>query len=244
MRMSALCLATCLLVAACGGGASDTIVVFAPASTTNVVNELAGGFGGASVKTSFGASSDLARQIKDGAPAHVFISASGTWVDYLNDAGALDGESVVFARNVLVCVAPADSVLEAGDAATLLGKLSGTDRIAIADEGVPAGDYARQSMAATGDLVRMRPWLVGQKDVRAVVRAVEMGECAGGFVYATDAKVANVKVLFTFAPGTHKPIEYYAAVVKGGGARAREFIQYIVSEPARAGLRDAGFILP
>ena len=226
-----------------------TVRVLAAASLTEVVTELGKGFTAAHVVPSFGASSDLARQIQDGAPADVFVSASPEWVAFLKEAKAVDGEAIVLARNALVCVAPKGSPLAAGgvtDPKALLAKLAADDRVAIADAGVPAGEYARKALTKLGLLDAYRPRLVGQKDVRAVLHAVETGELPAGFVYATDAKVAKVDLLFTFDPATHPPIEYHAAVLSGAAApaEAKAFLAFLQSEGVRAVLKDAGFALP
>ena len=96
--------------------------------------------------------------------------------------------SRAFVRNRLVCIAREGSALGRAPPSTpkeLVARIATGDRIAIADAGVPAGDYARQSLAATGDLEALRPHLVGQEDVRAVLRAVDSGQAVAGFVYAT-----------------------------------------------------------
>jgi molybdate transport system substrate-binding protein len=97
-----------------------------------------------------------------------------------------------------------------------------------------------------GLLEAFGPHLVGQKDVRAALHAVEQGELQAGFVYSTDARLAAVKLLFTFDPATHPPIEYRAAVVRNGSnaAEARRFLDYLQSEAARTLLADAGFMAP
>ncbi len=223
--------------------------VFAAASMTDVVNDLAARFGEAKIAASFGSSSELARQIVDGAPADVFVAASPQWIDFLREKNALDGASLVFARGKLVCIAPRASGLAAkgvGDAGALLEKLAGDDRVAIADAGVPAGEYARQALERLGLLDAYRSRLVGQKDVRAVLNAVEQGEMHAGFVYATDARIAGVEVLFRFDPKTHAPIEYLAAVVRTSTrpALARRFVEFLRSEEARSVLTRAGFALP
>jgi len=224
--------------------------VFAAASLTEVVNDLAARFGAAKIAASFGSSSELARQIVDGAPADVFVSASPEWIDLLREKNALDGAAVVFARNELVCIAPPTSGLGAkgvGDARALLEKgLAEGDRVAIADAGVPAGEYARQALERLGLLEAYRSRLVGQKDVRAVLHAVEQGEMQAGFVYATDARIADVVVLFRFEPNTHAPIEYLAGVVRAStqAVLARRFVESLRSEEARDALAQAGFALP
>ncbi|HEX2486274.1 MAG TPA: molybdate ABC transporter substrate-binding protein [Myxococcota bacterium] len=222
--------------------------VLAAASLTEAVEGLAKDYPGASVTTSFGASSELARQIRDGAPADVFVSASPEWVDFLREADRLDGAAVVIARNTLVAVAPKGSAL-AGTAtspAALLERLAPGDRVAIADAGVPAGDYARKALAHAGLLAAYEPRLVGQKDVRAVLHAVEQGELVAGFVYATDARVASVERLFDFDAASHPPIEYHAAALRGAAspAEAHRFVEHLRSPAAQTRLREAGFALP
>ncbi|MGH7287857.1 MAG: molybdate ABC transporter substrate-binding protein [Myxococcota bacterium] len=235
---------------AAAGEGGPALRVFAAASMTEVVNDLGGRFADAKVTASFGSSSELARQIVDGAPADVFVAASPEWIDFLREKKALDGAALVFARNELVCVAARASGLGAkdvGDARALLENgLAEDDRVAIADAGVPAGEYARQALERLGLLDAYRPHLVGQKDVRAVLNAVEQGEMQAGFVYATDARLAGVEVLFRFDPKTHAPIEYLAAVVRASTqpALARRFVQSLRSEEARSVLARAGFALP
>jgi molybdate transport system substrate-binding protein len=226
-----------------------TIRVFAAASLTDVVQALASGFPDARVEPSFGASSALARQIRDGAPADVFLSASPDWLDFLRQAGALAGEPIVLARNRLVCIAPKASPLAAqgvSDPPALLRRIGADGRVAIADEGVPAGEYARAVLGHLGLLDAYTPHLVGQADVRAVLHAVEVGELEAGFVYSTDAKVADVAVLFTFDPASHPPIEYQAAVPRGAlnPAAGRRFLDYLRGKAAQKILVDAGFALP
>jgi molybdate transport system substrate-binding protein len=230
-------------------GESEPVTVFAAASLSEVVNALGARFEGAALRTSFGASSELARQIRDGAPADVFLSASPEWVEFLREAERVDGEPLVFARGELVAVAaPGSGLREKGarDAASLEGALAPADRVAIADAGVPAGEYARQALAHQGLAEAYRRRLVGQKDVRAVLHAVERGELAAGFVYASDARVAKVDVLFAFDPASHAPIEYLAVAVRGAPRpeAARRFLGFLRGEAARAVLAEAGFRLP
>lgn len=226
-----------------GGSRSGELIVFAAASTTDVITRLAEGYGEARVKTSFGPSSGLARQIEDGAPADVYVSASRRWIDHLRSEGALLEPPRVFCRNRLVCIAASGSALAVASAGELAPQLAPGDRVAIADAGVPAGEYARQSLEATGDLEALRGHFVGQDDVRSVLRAVESKEARAGFVYATDARVAEVEELFAFDPATHQPIEYHAAipVTARSAAAARAFLDHLDSPRAQEILRAAGF---
>lgn len=249
MRRTAACFLV-LLVAAPLRGERESVRVYAAASLTDLVGALAALPGAGPITASFGASSELARQIVDGAPADVFLSASRDWMDFLGEAGKLEGASRVFARGELVCVAPEHAALLAkgvSDAASLLEKgLAPGDRVAIADAGVPAGEYARQALASLGLAEAYRPLLVGQKDVRAVLHTVERGELQAGFVYATDARAAGLPVLFAFDPKHHAPIEYLAGAVAGSPRieAARGFLAFLDSAPARAELANAGFRLP
>ncbi len=233
--------------------AAAPLRVFAAASLTEVVEALAKSFDGGPVLTSFGASSDLARQIKDGAPADVFISASPEWIDFLSEAHAIAGAPVVVARNALVCVAPAGSALAGSDSRpgvadprALLERIAKDDVVAIADQGVPAGEYTRAALEKLGLAKAFESRLVGQKDVRAVLHAVEQGEVAAGFVYATDAKLAKLETLFAFDPATHPAIEYHAVVLRQStnSELARRFLVHLASDAARARLSAAGFVLP
>jgi len=226
-----------------------SVRVFAAASLTEAVEALAERFAGARVEASLGGSSELARQIRDGAPADVFVSASPEWIEFLEEADLVAGKPLVLARNRLVCIAPKGSPLAARgarDPKALLGHLGTDDRVAIADEGVPAGEYARDALRHLGLLEAFGPRLVGQKDVRAVLHAVERGELQAGFVYSTDAEIADVERLFAFDPATHPPIEYRAAALRGGPspAEARRFLGYLQGEAARALLADMGFASP
>lgn len=239
-------LVICLLLSACGGGdESDRVTVFAAASMTDVVTELSVGFTDAKVRSSFGASSDLARQIKDGAPADVYISASNDWVDYLKKHERLEGDPVVIARNDLVCVTRKGSGFERNDLADLGARPCLT---AIADAGVPAGEYTRQALARAGVLEGLKSSLIGQTDVRAVVTAVQSQNAALGFVYSSDAIAfrETLQVLFTVPAEMHEPIMYCAAVVKGAAKpdAARGFVKYLQSAGAREQLKKLGFREP
>ncbi|MEZ4333088.1 MAG: molybdate ABC transporter substrate-binding protein [Myxococcota bacterium] len=224
--------------------------ILAAASLTEVVQALAQDFPEGPVVTSFGGSSDLARQIADGAPADVFLSASREWVTFLEEGGRVDREALTFARNALVCIAPRSGRLAGeghpADPAALVAALDDDDLVAIANPGVPAGEYARAALDALGLLSAIEPRLVGQKDVRAVLHAVEQGEVTAGIVYATDARVADVATLFAFDPSTQPAIAYVAVVLRASPRieRARRFLAFLASGSTRARLSKAGFVVP
>ena len=229
-------------------GENEPLRILSAASLTEVVGAIGVDFTTARVETALGGSSALARQIRDGAPADVFLSASAEWIAFLDEADALAGPAVVFARNRLVCVAPAGGRLaeQVRDARDLLDRIGPDGRVAIADDGVPAGEYARSALRHLDLLSAFERRLVGQKDVRAVLHAVELGEVDAGFVYATDARVAAVRVLFDFAQAAHPEVEYFAAVVRTAAnpAAARRFVDRLSSASVQRQLAAAGFGTP
>ena len=233
-----------LLLAACGNADEpDKINVFVAASLIDAVGAAGWEYEqetGVHVNHSPGASSTLARQIADGAPAHVYFSASLKWVDYLKETGRLDGEAQVFARNELVCIVP-----KGGREFDGFDKLSDPyiSKIAIADEGVPAGEYARQALNNAGAYEALQPKLVGMSDVRAVLNAVQMGEAQAGFVYATDALAYQdaVTVAFRVDATMHDPIECFVAKVEGAPAYVDRYIEFMRGPVAKSKLKELGF---
>jgi molybdate transport system substrate-binding protein len=224
--------------------------VLAAASLTDVVEAIASDLA-EPVETSFAGTSALVRQIRDGAPADVLLSASREWVELLRDDDLVAGDPDIVARNRLVAIAPRGSALagRVRDPASLLGALSepGTaGRVGIADEGVPAGEYARSALERQGLLPALGGRLVGQSDVRAVLVAVARGDLDAGFVYATDARAGDVEVLFTFDRATHPSIEILAVALRGAASpeRARRFVESLRGPQAQARLRAAGFEAP
>lgn len=225
--------------------------VVAAASLTDVVEGLAAEHAdthGAQVLASVGASSTLARQIADGLPADVFVSAHRRWIDALAGRDLLMGEPVAVARNRLVCIVPARAGEAPRDARELADLVALPGLIAVASEGVPAGDYARQALDAAGVAAQLAPRLVGQRDVRAVVSAVARGEVAAGLVYATDARAAADDVLVAFAvdAALHEPVVLWAAALRDAAdpALARAFVDALNAADARAVFDALGFEAP
>jgi len=176
-------------LAACAAPPPQGARVFAAASLSDVMAEIAGSVRPAPV-LSFAASSTLARQIEQGAPADLFLSADEAWMDYLSARGLIAPDSRVrLLSNALVLIAPADQPLrltiEPGFA---LAAALGGGRLALADpEAVPAGRYARAALEHLGVWAVVEPRMVRAADVRGALRFVERGEAAAGIVYRTDA---------------------------------------------------------
>ena len=243
-------------VAACAApqaSAADGLVVFAAASLTEVLQALALELeGGRSVRFSFAASSTLARQIEQGAPAHVFISADEAWMDHLVARRRVDAASRrVLAGNRLVVVRAGTAVVVAAPetAAALRDALragdgrGAPDRVATGDPAhVPVGRYAQAALTRLGLWGEVEPRLVRADSVRSALAFVERGEAAAGIVYATDAVVTRqVRVVARFPRSSHPPIRYPAALVVDAPPAARLFLDALAGARAQPVWRAAGF---
>ncbi len=234
------------------GAAPGAVLVFAAASTADAMtragaaHRAASGGGGGPIRFSFAASSTLARQIENGAPAGLFVSANRNWMDYLSRRGLIvTGSRVDLLHNRLVLIAPLSSPLgiRIGPGFPLAAAL-GDGRLAIADPAhVPAGIYARQALTRLGIWrdVRLRTARAG--DVRAALALVERGEAVAGIVYASDAMASrNVRTLDVFPRDSHDAIAYPAALVKANDSiAARRFLNFLKSAPAQAIFARHGF---
>ena len=172
--------------------ADDVVTVFAAASTRNVIEEVAALYTkrmNQNVVTSFGSSSELARQIENGAPAPIFLSADTKWMDYLAERRLIAPASRRdLLANELVLIAPVDSPKPAS-LNELAGAVAGS-KLAMGDpDSVPAGRYGKAALESLHLWTQVESSIVRTKDVRACLALVERGEVAAGIVYATDALV-------------------------------------------------------
>lgn len=264
MSRCLLALIACLslFTAGCGGAdadgdtAAEVPVILAPASMEDVLEAVADRWreeGGAPLKLSFAGTATNARQIEEGAPADLFLSADLEWMDKLRSENLIDSTSVRdIAAGQLVLVIPTEderAVAErtrftADDLTDLLGE---NGRLAVADLGaVPAGRYAAQALDWMGAGETIMPRAVESDNVRGALRLVETGEAAAGIVYATDARLTDdVRVLYRFPPQSHEPIRYLGArLASSDNEIAGRFLDYIGGESAGAILRDYGFQAP
>lgn len=225
------------------------ITVFAAASLTNALQEVGDGFTKDSsipVKFSFAASSALARQIENGAPADVFFSADLEWMDYLQSRKLIQipTRHDVLA-NQLVLVAPADSkiVLKIGPHFAL-AKTLGTGRLATGDpDSVPVGRYAREALTKLGVWNEVEARLVRADSVRSALAFVDRGEASLGIVYATDAQIDHkVRVVDAFPDNTHVPIIYPIALTAMAKADAIKLIDYVRGPVGDATFKKYGFM--
>ena len=251
MRSPRRLVALLLLLALPFAALAADLTVLAAASLRGPLDAIAADFtraGGPPVRISFAASSSLARQVEAGAPADVFVSADLDWMDYLGSRGLIAaGTRANLLANELVLIAPRDNPvkLRIAPGFPVVAAL-GAGRIALANPAsVPAGKYAKAAFTALGVWPSLEGRVAGAENVRAALALVSRGEAPLGVVYRTDAMAdPGVRVVDAFPPGTHPPIAYPAAAVKGGRVdEAKRFLDHLRSPAARAIWERAGFRL-
>ncbi|HAH09458.1 MAG TPA: molybdate ABC transporter substrate-binding protein [Alphaproteobacteria bacterium] len=242
---------TIWLAAVSGASAKDAVLVFAAASLKGPLDEVVSLHEknhGVPVKVSYAGTPALARQIAQGARAAIFISADHQWMDYLDKEGFLEpGTRTNLLRNRLVLVAgpKGPAALKLAPSFPLAAAL-GSGRLALADpDSVPAGRYARAALTTLQVWEQVAHKTVRAENVRAAMAYVARGEAPLGIVYATDARQEpRVRVLDTFPEGTHPPIVYPAALVKGASPAARVLLQELLAPQSIAQFKRAGFLAP
>ena len=222
------------------------LTVSAAVSLTEALEEAATAYraaGGTAVVFNFGGSNTLARQIVNGAPADVFISADEAQMDVVERAEmVVAGTRAAIVTNSLVLVAGSRSPV---NAVTDLGAAE-VRRIAIGDPAaVPAGVYARQYLERIGHWTRIEPKMVPVPNVRAALTAVQNGSADAAFVYATDARIAPALRVVATIGGSQAPrIAYPGCVVKTTRqpVEAAKFLEFLRTPPARAIFERHGFV--
>ncbi|EMB9228854.1 molybdate ABC transporter substrate-binding protein [Vibrio harveyi] len=241
------CLVAILSVSSAANAATE-LKVYAASSMTNAVNDIAQQFEtkyDVTVTPVYGGSSSIARQILNGAPADIFISANTKWVDYLVKSKAVKNDSVTnLVRNSLVLIAPKASTIEPfdfSDANAWNQALEG-NRLALGNPvSVPAGMYAKESLTNLGVWKKLERQIAPAKNVRLALALVERGEAPLGVVYKTDALLTDkVKVVGEFANDTHADIIYPAAIVKDS-TQSEQFFEYLKSDDAKKVFAQYGF---
>jgi len=213
------------------------------ASLKEVVNELSDRFArknpGVKFLRNYGASGTLTKQVENGAPADIFISANLEWLDYLKNKKMVDSTSVgTFAYNTLVFAGMP------GKAASLQ-ELTRLERIAIGSpKSVPAGEYAVEAIRKAGLEKQLEKKLIMARDVRECLMYAERGEVDGAFVYRTDALLAKkAKILFSVPQELYPRVTYPMALTAAGAKNrdATAFFAYLRGEEARSVLARFGF---
>jgi molybdate transport system substrate-binding protein len=245
------------LVAALAGAqqtvaAQDTITVFAAASTRNALGDANAAFTkatGFKVTASYAATSALVKQIEQGAPADVFVSADLKWMDYAVEHKLVRPDTRAnLLGNRLVLIAPKASMLDRIEIAKGfdIARLAGDGRIAVADvNAVPAGRYTKAALTSLGAWPAAQPKLAMAENVRAALAYVARGETAIGIVYETDAKIEpGVKIVGIFPQESYPPIAYpVAATAASKNARVTPYLRFLRTAAAKAIFEKYGFSL-
>jgi len=228
---------------------ADEILVSAAASLTDVLNTINKGYQSKSkntVRFNFGASSGLARQIAEGAPADIFFSADVPQMDTLDKKSLLEpGTRKNLLSNQLVIIVPADSKLPISSPRDLLN--ADVKRIALAEpSSVPVGVYTREYLTNDGLWEQVKERIAIVQDVRATLASVESGNVEAGFVYKTDAAVSNkVRIVYEVPLDKGPKIIYPVAIVKESKQKnaAGDFLSYLVTPGSKELFKKYGFIV-
>ena len=226
-----------------------SLTVFAAASMKNALDDIDAAYTaktGVKVAASNAASSTLAKQIEQGAPADIFLSADTDWMDYATGKKDIDESTRVnLLGNSIVLIAPKDSKI---DHVTIgpgfdLSKLAGDGKIATGDvKAVPVGKYAKAALEKLGAWQAAEPKFAMADSVRAALTLVARGEATLGIVYSTDAKVEpGVKIVGTFPADSHPAIIYPVAATATAKAEAGDYLAFLRSSAAKTVLEKYGF---
>jgi molybdate transport system substrate-binding protein len=251
-RLAGFLLAFVLLCGStwCPAFAQDkSLTVFAAASMKNALDDVDAAYTaktGVKVSASYAASSTLAKQIEQGAPADIFVSADTDWMDYaINKKNINEPTRVNLLGNSIVLIAPKDSKIDhvAIGNGFDLAKLAGDGKIATGDvKAVPVGKYAKAALEKLGAWQAAEPKFAMAESVRAALALVARGEAALGIVYSTDAKVEPaVKIVGTFPADSHPPIIYPVAATATAKPDAAGYLAYLRSSAAKAIFEKYGF---
>lgn len=227
---------------------AQEVTVFAAASLQTALQQIVADYqagGGGSVVVSYAGSAALARQIEQGAPADIFISASTDWMDKLDEAGLIrSGTRVDLLGNTLVLVAhgsdaPKVALTPELDLSGLIG--SGQLAMALVDS-VPAGVYGKEALTSLGLWESVAPKVAQADNVRAALALVSVGGASYGIVYGSDAAAdGKVSVVGTFPAQSHAPIVFPAALTASARDGAEAFLDYLKGEKAAAVFQAEGF---
>ncbi len=251
-RLAGLFLSLAIL---CGSALSPalaqdkSLTVFAAASMKNALDDIDAAYTaktGVKVVASYAASSALAKQIEQGAPADIFASADTDWMDYsIGKKSINEPTRVNLLGNSMVLIAPKDSKI---DNLTIgqgfdLAKLAGDGKIATADvKSVPVGKYAKASLEKLGAWSAAEPKFAMTENVRAALALVARGEAALGIVYSTDARVEpGVRIVGTFPADSHPAIIYPVAATTTARAEAADYLSFLRSSAAKTIFEKYGF---
>jgi len=242
-------LAVALLTGFARPAAAADVLVFAAASLKNALDDAIAGYAkrtGAKVDASYAASGPLAKQIENGAPADIFISADLDWMDEVAKQNMIKPESRMnLLGNTLVLVTAKDNPIQItlAPGVDLKGALKG-GRLAVGDpQSVPAGKYGQAALEKLGIWASVEPQLARADSVRSALALVSRSEAPLGIVYATDAAAdAGVRIAAEFPASSYPAIIYPVALVKASAnPAAKPFLDYLESPAAVQFFTKQGF---
>lgn len=228
------------LFSLCNLTQAETVKVYAAASLTNAISDIAVIYEKQHPQTDivpvFGASSALAKQIEAGAKSDLFFSADVDWMNYLIKKQMItENKSKALLSNQLVLISPKKLNIAFKAQPNFNFAQSFKGHVCTGQmESVPAGKYAKQSLIKLNWLDSLKGRIVGTDDVRSALAFVERGECDVGIVYKTDALISKkVKVIGTFPENSHHPILYPLALTQQGekNGDAVQFEKFVKSSP-------------
>lgn len=244
LRLALACLIGFSLPASAG-----EVTIFAAASLKNALDQVAADWQAASGNTvvlTYGGSPAIAKQIMEGAPADLFVSASKQWMDEVEKAGlTVAGTREDLLSNHIVLVGqPGAAPVELSASTDLAGLLAGGKLSMALVDSVPAGQYGKASLETLGLWPSVEPSVVQSENVRAALALVAAKEAALGIVYTSDAVAEpGVAVIGTFPDDSHPKILYPVAEIAPGKPEAQDFLTYLSSDAARAVFEQQGFVV-
>jgi molybdate transport system substrate-binding protein len=227
-----------------------SLTVFAAASMKNALDDIDAAYTaktGIKIVASYAASSALAKQIEQGAPADIFLSADTDWMDYAIAKKTINGPTRVnlLGNSIVLIASSKDSKI---DNVTIgpgfdLAKLAGDGKIATGDvKAVPVGKYAKAALEKLGAWTAAEPKFAMAESVRAALTLVARGEAVLGIVYSTDARIEpSVKIVGTFPADSHPPIIYPVAATTTARPEAADYLAFLRSSAAKTVLEKYGF---
>lgn len=244
--MRSLLIAVMLSFFLCSSSLAAEVNLSVAASMTDAVKDLIASYqksaAGVTFLPNFGSSGALAKQISQGAPADIYISANPKWMNYLVEQKRISADQVhPFAYNSLVFVG------QKGLHVDKLADIVKLKRIAIGSpQSVPAGQYAEQALKAAGLYDQLQGKLIMAKDVRQALMYADRGETDGAFVYKTDALLAqDLAILFEVPQKLYTEVTYPIALTVTGVTKpeAVAFSDFLKTDTASSILKKYGFVV-
>lgn len=229
---------------------AKNLTVFAAASSVQALDEIRNIWNADNslrLRIVYGSSGALARQIENGAPADIYLSASTTWVDYLvkQKLARRETRQTIFSNRIVLVAPTAAQLPTPFNLTTDIGPALGPNgRLAVGNpQHVPAGIYARQALGGLGLWSSFAHRTVQTRNVRLALALVQRGEAPLGIVYYTDAiQTGQVRIVAAINGSLHAPIEYQAIATKSSGKSATRLLTYLTSDASRAISRKFGFL--